>query len=159
MRVPHSNDRGVSVPTVDSRTRRAARETPILVSNEDAQRLRAVVERHVDGREGAAAEMLELELDRAQVLPREDMPANVVTMGSKVVFEDVDTGSRRTAVLVYPEEADVARSRISVLAPVGTALLGLAVGESISWPVPNGRARTLRVVSIENQPEATEHAL
>jgi regulator of nucleoside diphosphate kinase len=103
--------------------------------------------------------MLELELDRAQVLPREDMPANVVTMGSKVVFEDVDTGSRRTAVLVYPEEADVARSRISVLAPVGTALLGLAVGESISWPVPNGRARTLRVVSIENQPEATEHPL
>ena len=98
--------------------------------------------------------MLEAELDRAQVVERREVAADIVTMRSKVVFEDVETGKQQEAVLVYPEEADLSRSRISVLAPVGMALLGVSRGQSISWPLPGARTRTLRVVSILYQPEA-----
>jgi regulator of nucleoside diphosphate kinase len=130
------------------------REDPLLITVGDMERLRAVVERHAGGAQDAAAEMLEAELDRAQVVLRDDLPADVVTMRSRVLSEDVDTGERREIVLVYPEEADVQRSRISVLAPVGTALLGLSAGQSICWPVPGGRMRTIRVISVVYQPDA-----
>src|SRR5262245_37667149 len=130
------------------------REDPILITIGDMERLRAVVERHAGGVQDAAAEILEAELDRARVVLWDDLPQDVVTMHSRVLSEDVDTGERRELVLVYPEEADVQRSRISVLAPVGTALLGLSAGQSISWPVPGGRMRTIRVVSVVYQPEA-----
>ncbi len=133
---------------------RFAHEAPIQIAVGDMERLRAVVERHAGGVQDAAAEMLEAELDRAHVMPRDGLPPDVVTMHSRVLSEDVDTGERRELVLVYPEEADVQRSWISVLAPVGTALLGLSAGQSISWPVPAGRTRTIRVVSVVYQPEA-----
>jgi regulator of nucleoside diphosphate kinase len=98
--------------------------------------------------------MLESELDRAQVVSQEEFPPDVVSMRSTVVYEDADTGERGEAILVYPEEADMEHALISVLAPIGTALLGLSVGQSISWPVPGGRTRTIRVVSVAYQPEA-----
>lgn len=129
-------------------------EARIFVSHDDLARLRALVDRHLQGPQQAAAEMLEAELDRAIVLPQDQVPPDVVTMRSRVVFEDLGTGKRREAELVYPEEADVAQARISVLAPVGTALLGLSQGDSISWPLPGGRTTTLRIVSVVYQPEA-----
>jgi regulator of nucleoside diphosphate kinase len=132
--------------------RSLVRQAPIQIAVGDMKRLRGVVERHAGGVQDAAAEMLESELDRALVVPRNGLPRDVVTMHSRVLFEDVDTGERRELVLVYPEEADVQRSWISVLAPVGTALLGLSAGQSISWPVPGGRTRTIRVVSVVYQP-------
>jgi regulator of nucleoside diphosphate kinase len=75
-------------------------------------------------------------------------------MNSRVQFEDLDTGERLEMTVVYPGSADVERGRISVLAPVGSALLGLAVGESIRWPLPGGKSRHLRVVGVTYQPEA-----
>lgn len=129
-------------------------EAPIAVTHEDLARLRAVVERHLPGPQAAAAEMLEHELDRAVVLPQGQIPADIVTMRSKVVFEQPETGKRREAVLVYPEETDLARGRISVLAPVGMALLGLSKGDSVTWPLPDGGSATLRIVSVLYQPEA-----
>jgi regulator of nucleoside diphosphate kinase len=71
-----------------------------------------------------------------------------------VLYEDADTGDRREAVLAYPEEADLAQSLISVLAPIGAALLGLRAGQSISWPGPGRRTRAIRVLSVVYQPEA-----
>jgi regulator of nucleoside diphosphate kinase len=143
-------------PTATEGTTLAAslRETPIRVTEEDHAKLLALVDRHLEGSEAAAAELLESEVERAEVLPAKDMPADVVTMRSTVVFEDVDTGKRTEAVLAYPEEADPARSKISVLAPVGMALLGLATGQSIAWRVPSGRTRTLRVLDVVYQPES-----
>lgn len=133
----------------------ATRQDPaLLITEQDMERLRAVVERNLDGTLSAAAEQLELELDRASVVPQDRMPPNVVTMRSRIVFEDLVTGKRREAVLVYPEEADPAQGKISVLAPVGTALLGLSEGASIDWPMPGGKAARLKIVSVLYQPEA-----
>jgi regulator of nucleoside diphosphate kinase len=131
-----------------------ATHTPIRVTEEDRARLLALVDRHLEGSDAFAAEQLELEIERAEVLPAKDMPADVVTMRSTVVFEDVDTGKRTEALLAYPEDADPARSKISVLAPVGMALLGLGKGQSIAWPFPKGRTRTLRVLDIVHQPKS-----
>ncbi|HEY1333790.1 MAG TPA: nucleoside diphosphate kinase regulator [Myxococcaceae bacterium] len=129
-------------------------ESPIQLTVQDLARLRVVVDLHSGGIERSAAEMLEAELDRAHVVAQEGLPPDVVSMRSRVLYEDADTADRREAVLVYPEEADLARSRISVLAPIGTALLGLQAGESVSWPVPGRRTRTIRVLSVVYQPEA-----
>ncbi|HEY6784352.1 MAG TPA: nucleoside diphosphate kinase regulator [Gemmatimonadales bacterium] len=128
--------------------------SPIQVTVADMERLRVTVDRHVGGPESSAAEMLEAELDRAHVVTQDELPPDVVSMRSSVVYEDVDTGERREAILVYPDEADLEHSLISVLAPIGIALLGLSVDQSISWPVPGGRTRTIRVLSVDYQPEA-----
>ncbi len=130
--------------------------SPIQLTREDMERLRVVVDRYAGSPESAAAEMLEAELDRAHVVTQDELAPDVVSMRSSVVYEDVDTGERREAILVYPDEADVDHSLISVLAPIGMALLGLSVGQSISWPVPGGRTRRVRVVSVDYQPEAAQ---
>jgi len=94
------------------------------------------------------------ELERADVVDSRNVPPNVVTMNSRVVFEDITSGKKTEVTIVFPRDADVQRGKISVLAPVGTALLGLAEGDSIVWPFPDGRSRCLRVVAVTFQPEA-----
>jgi regulator of nucleoside diphosphate kinase len=90
---------------------------------------------------------LERELRRAQVLPYAKVPRNVVTMNSAVQLRDLDTDELEKYELVYPDDADIDRDRISVLAPVGTAVLGYRVGDVIEWPVPAG-VRRLRVEKV-----------
>ena len=101
-----------------------------------------------------AREDLEAELDNAEVVPSGRVPPDVVTMNSRVRFEDVASGESREITIVFPEDADASLGKVSVLAPVGTALLGLAEGQTISWPFPDGTSRQLRVVEITFQPEA-----
>jgi regulator of nucleoside diphosphate kinase len=127
---------------------------PIIVGRRDLERLRLVVDRHGCGRHAAAAAHLDAELDRAIVLPQRMVPPEIVTMNSRVLFEIVGMAGLRELVLVYPEEADAFSRHISVLTPVGTALLGLAAGECIDWPLVDGRPRTLRVDALLYQPEA-----
>ena len=91
---------------------------------------------------------LEAELDRADVLLAADVPDDVVTMYSRVRYLDETTGERRSVTLVYPDETDVERGRISVLAPVGSALLGLSTGQTIDWEFPRGARRRLRVEEV-----------
>lgn len=126
----------------------------VQVTAEDMTRLRTVVERHLEGSRGAAAELLELELDRAVVVPQGQIPPDVVTMRSRILFEDLETGRRREATLVYPDEANIDQSMISILAPVGQAVLGLKVGDAIEWPLPNARRARLRIMEVLYQPEA-----
>lgn len=95
---------------------------------------------------GAAA--LQRELDRAEVLPGAEHAPDIVGMHARVECIDEHDGSRHTLTLVYPHEADVDAGRISVLAPVGTALLGLAVDQRIDWPAVNGRTLRLRVLAV-----------
>ena len=129
--------------------------TPALhITAEDMARLRSVVELHLEGSRAAAAEQLELELDRARVVPQGQIPPDVVTMRSRILFEDVETGRSREATLVYPEEASIDQSRVSILAPVGLAVLGLKVGDTIEWPLPNARLARLRIIEVLYQPEA-----
>ncbi|MCL4680251.1 MAG: nucleoside diphosphate kinase regulator [Rhodocyclaceae bacterium] len=85
------------------------------------------------------------ELSRATVIQAERMPGNVVRMHSRVTYLDERSGERREVELVFPDEADMTSGKVSVLAPVGAALLGLEAGQSIEWPFPDGRVRRLHV--------------
>ncbi|QRK07071.1 nucleoside diphosphate kinase regulator [Archangium violaceum] len=132
-------------------------ERHIIVTETDLERLQRVLDVHGNGRNAELAEMLEQELARAEIMSAQEVPADVVTMNSTVVFEDEETGSRREVTLCYPQDARSDEGRISVLAPIGSALIGLSVGQSIEWPFPGGRTRTLRIVAVPYQPEAAGH--
>jgi regulator of nucleoside diphosphate kinase len=119
-------------------------QTNIIISDSDMQRLRAVIDVH----QSVASDDLDAELHRALVVPQESMPADVVTMDRDVVYEDLDTQTQRRVRLVYPQHSDPKRGWVSVLAPIGSALLGLRVGQCIEWPVPTGRKR-VRIVEVE----------
>ena len=81
------------------------------------------------------------ELRRARVVPRSQLPPDVVTMNSTVRVRDLETGEEETYTLVYPADADIGANKLSVLAPVGTALLGYRAGDVVEWPVPAGVSR------------------
>lgn len=129
-------------------------ERKIFVTRQDFDRLTRLLEIYGSGRDADAYAALEEELGRAQVVEAAEIPPDVVTMNSRVHFQDVDTREELEVTLVYPKGADVEKGRISVLAPVGSALLGLSVGQAIEWPVPTGKLRHLRVVAVTYQPEA-----
>ena len=97
---------------------------------------------------------LQEELDRAEIRDPADMPPDVVTMNSTVRFKMQNSGSEFCLTLVYPKDAQGDESKISVLAPVGSALLGLSVGQTIDWTAPGGRKLRLRVTAVHYQPEA-----
>lgn len=126
---------------------------PIVISSLDMERIEALLER-MPPVQAAQYEALRGELDRADVVQPSDMPADIVTMNSVVTFKDDDSSDELTISLVYPSGAGVPGT-VSVLAPVGSALLGLRVGQHIEWPTPDGRRRHLRVLEIEYQPEAS----
>ena len=96
---------------------------------------------------------LATELARAKLVKSKKVPPNVVTMNSKVILHDLDTSEDLTYCLVFPSEADIDSGAISVLAPVGTAILGYSEGNEIEWPVPSGKRR-IRIEKILYQPEA-----
>ena len=125
----------------------------LIVSSRDLARLEALLDSPVLSRHPAALALMD-ELNRAEILPPEQIPADVVTMHSRVECEDVASGEDHVLTLVYPNEADFERGRVSVLAPVGSALLGLSVGQTIDWQAPGGRSLKLRVKSVRYQPEA-----
>jgi regulator of nucleoside diphosphate kinase len=122
-------------------------EHTILISSEDAARLQDILSESSVAT-ASEAELLDDELARATIVPAESLPDGVVSMNSRVVFEDLDTGQRREIVLVYPREADISAGRVSVLTSLGSALLGLSVGQEITWPMPRGRQRRVRVLSV-----------
>ncbi|BDU22065.1 nucleoside diphosphate kinase regulator [Dyella sp. GSA-30] len=125
---------------------------PILLSSLDLKRLEALLDK-MPLAEAERHEALASELARAEVVEPAAIPANVVTMNSRVTFEDEATGDATTVTLVYPSAAGAAGT-VSILAPVGSALLGLAKGQHIDWPTPDGHERRLRVLDISYQPEA-----
>jgi len=96
---------------------------------------------------------LAAELEKAEVVAPTDVPPDVVTMNSKVLLRDLGTSEEMTCTLVFPRNADFDSGAISVLTPVGTAILGYAKGDMVEWPVPSG-LRRLRIEAILYQPEA-----
>jgi regulator of nucleoside diphosphate kinase len=124
-------------------------EPTIIISTTDLERLLPVLDAH----DTPASEQLEIELYRARIVTQPDVPADLVTMNSEVIYEDCETFTRRKVRVVYPKDADGARGWVSVLAPLGSALLGLRVGQVITWRFPHGTKR-LRVVELVYQPEA-----
>lgn len=96
---------------------------------------------------------LETELSRSIPVAADKVPPDVITMHSKACLLDLDSGEELVYTLVFPNEADIRQDKISVLAPVGTAMLGYRVGDRFEWPVPDG-VRRLQVKSVLYQPEA-----
>jgi regulator of nucleoside diphosphate kinase len=96
-----------------------------------------------------AASMLLGEIDRAEILADAEMPDNVVRMRSTVQFHDDANGLKRTVLLVYPREADIAAGKVSVLTPVGAGLIGLATNQEIRWPDRDGHERALRILKVK----------
>ena len=126
-------------------------QPPIIITRADLQRLEALLEQLDDF--DATAEALEAELNRAQVVGHTEVPAGVVTMNSRVHCREEASGKDYHLTLVYPDQAG-GEGRVSVLAPVGCALLGLSVGQHIDWPGPAGKPLRLTLLAVEYQPEA-----
>jgi regulator of nucleoside diphosphate kinase len=134
-------------------------ERDIFVTEEDARKLRTLLagvrERTVRDREHL--QLLDDELARAHVVPGSEIPADVVTMNSELALRDLDTGEEMVFTVVFPTQANADQHRISVLAPLGTAVLGYRAGDSIEWVVP-GRTRRVRIENVLYQPEAASSA-
>ncbi|OXY80418.1 nucleoside diphosphate kinase regulator [Oceanimonas doudoroffii] len=122
---------------------------PITISTLDLARLEALLDKQPDSE---TVRRLEDELERAQVVTPENMPGNIVTMNSVIRFS-MAGGDTFTKTLCFPRDIDGSKDKISVLAPIGSALLGLEAGQSIEWPGPNGKTLTVTIAEVEYQPE------
>jgi regulator of nucleoside diphosphate kinase len=129
----------------------AARRPPIVITSRDYDRLDALLNSLPAGAFPNKS-ALEGELERAKIVPAEQVPPDVVTMNSTVRFTIAQSGEEFELMLVYPKDA-AQPDRVSVLAPVGSALLGLAVGTELDWPAPGGGVSTVRVTGVVYQPE------
>lgn len=116
----------------------------LFISMDDFVHLRKLVADHP----------LAEELERAIVVPPDRIPGNIVTMHSRLIYSDESTCTTREVELVYPDEAAPMAGKVSVLAPVGCALLGLSVGQSIDWTFPTGEVHRLRVERVLFQPQS-----
>lgn len=125
---------------------------PITLSSLDVERIERLLE-DAAFRDFPGREQIEAEIARAVVVDPTDIPKGVVTMNSRVKFVEEDSGRDYELELVYPRDAK-GEGRVSVFAPVGSALLGLTVGQSIGWPLPGGRTGKLRITAVTYQPEA-----
>lgn len=123
----------------------------ITITQQDANRLEALLERMSD-QSFPGREQLEAELERANVVSAQDVPPDIVTMNSTVLFRTGD-GKEFSLKLVYPKDFDGSPENISILAPVGSALLGLKEGDTISWPINGGASMDVQVIRVTEQPE------
>ena len=131
----------------------------IVVTESDYARLRFLIDsaRRLHQFDAERLDELENELNRARVVKSGKVSADVVTMNSRVRMKDLNSGCELTYQIVFPQNADTSKNRISVLAPIGTALLGYRAGTTIEWRVPSGMRR-LRILDVEYQPEAVRMA-
>lgn len=128
---------------------------PITLNTVDAERLLRLAD-IARRRFPNTAEFLSREVERANVVSPSRMLPGVAAMGSEVEFRDDTTGQVRRVTLAYPHEADLDAGRISVLTPIGAALIGLSVSQSIEWETPLGERRSLTVLRVEPGPAAEE---
>lgn len=126
----------------------------LIFSDADHRRLKALIDAaRADARDREDyLASLEAELSRARVVPTATVPPDVVTMNSTVRLRDLDSGEAATYTLVYPASADISENRISVLAPVGTAIIGYRQGDTVEWSVPAG-LRRLQIEEVVYQPQ------
>jgi regulator of nucleoside diphosphate kinase len=131
----HSNSQAIS------------RDPPIVIDADYVERLRglalAVIERNPE-----VGDRLLQEVERAQVLPSANMPPHVVNIGSGVTFTDDTTGRVQHITLVLPKDADITERKVSVLTPIGAALIGLPEGACIDWMTRDGKKRELTVLKV-----------
>lgn len=128
-------------------TTKSRRKTSIKISRTDYTRLSALAAAVAD-RSPVISDGLLAELDRARVVADGTVSADIVQMGSTVTFKP-DTGDAKTVMLVFPGDADISEGKVSILTPIGTALIGLSIGQSIIWTARNGRRHELSILSVD----------
>jgi len=128
-------------------------QSVVRVTRPDAVKLAHAVQ-HLARSFGEQADLLQDMLDFAQIVPSESIPPDVATLNSQLVIEDGDRHEPLQVVLVLPQDADASANRISVVSPMGRALLGRAVGEAVDVQLPNGTTRRVAIAAIPYQPEA-----
>jgi len=131
----------------------------VVITEADYIKLQQLIEssRRVRHRDAEHLDDLQQELERATVVDTGAISRDVVTMNSRVRVRDLNTGRELTYQIVFPRDADVASNRISVLAPIGTALLGYTAGAIVEWHVPSG-VRRFHILDVEFQPESARAA-
>jgi regulator of nucleoside diphosphate kinase len=131
----------------------------IIITQEDYGRLRRIIDtsRELPPKDAEYLDALERELESAIITRPAEVPQDLVTMKSRVRVLDLGSGQELVYEIVFPGQTDLVRNKISVLAPIGTALLGRAAGEVVEWQVPSGMRRLL-ILEVEYQPEAAEAA-
>ena len=131
------------------------RQRDIFITAFDKERLEELIAVAVEfgDHDRNDLDSLATELDRGRLVKSEEVPPNVVTMNSEVLLRDVDTSEEMKYRLVFPRDANIASGAISVLAPIGTAILGYREGDTIEWSVPSGQRR-IRIETLIYQPEA-----
>ena len=126
---------------------RTRTDPPVMLDATHVERLQSMAMAIME-RAPEVAERLLQEIERSQVVPAADLPQEVVTIGSRVTFVDESTGRQQTVTVVFPPDADIAERRVSVLTPIGAALIGIAPGASISWETRTGETRELTVIDV-----------
>ncbi|TWH00104.1 regulator of nucleoside diphosphate kinase [Mesorhizobium sp. J18] len=126
---------------------KTTRKPKIVVAQSDYQRLSSLAEA-ASGHNPEVSEQLLSELDRATIRPDEQVGTDVIRMGSTAEYS-TETGEARKVTLVFPGSADISEGKISILTPIGVALLGLAPGQSIDWTARDGRRHRLMVTRVE----------
>ncbi len=131
-----------------------SQNTPsIVLTDRDNERLSALAAGQ-KGPDAAVGQILAQELEYAAIVEPAKVPANVVTMNSRVTVRDETNGKTQIFTLVYPVDEDISIGNLSVLTPAGTALIGLSEGETLAWTARDGQTRELTVVAVLYQPEA-----
>ena len=131
-----------------------AKRPEITISTADLDRLEGLLGELRAGTP-EIADGLRSELDRARIVEPAEVPHDVVTMNSTVRFADEESGKEFERTLCYPEEATGGTDKVSIIAPLGSALLGLSVGQRIDWPVPGGRMARIRILDVISKPGRT----
>lgn len=132
--------------------KRRMRDPKITVDSAHQARIEGLAERAMQ-RNPEMAERLLDEVGRARIVASAKMPKNVISIGSAVTYRDESTGQDKSVILVYPEDADIAQQRISLLTPIGVALLGLSEGDTFHWDTRDKQRRTLTVTSVGPAPD------
>ncbi len=129
------------------------REPEIVMTRTDFRRLSALL-LDPPGAIQTIADRLDEEVARARIVPRSEVGSDVVTMNTRLIVEELISNARRIVTVVYPDEVDHEEGRVSILSPLGSALIGLRVGQTIEWPLRDAAPARYRVGAILYQPEA-----
>ncbi len=128
-------------------------EDSIFITEKDLLRIKYVL----SFQHSKEYENLEIELDRAKIVSDNEIPEDLVTMNSKIRFLNIQENKEMIITIVYPSDANFAEGKVSVLASLGSAMIGLRVNQEINWLFPDGKTKTLKVLQVIYQPEANGH--
>lgn len=128
-------------------------EDAIFISEKDLIRIKHVL----SFQRSKEYENLEIELDRAKIVSDNEIPEDLVTMNSKIRFLNIQENKEMIITIVYPSDANFAEGKVSVLASLGSAMIGLRVNQEINWLFPDGKTKTLKILQVLYQPEANGH--